>query len=117
VLGSDGGTDASLATDAAIETKTGNNQEVKIDMPKFKELDSKVTLAEQMQLSGGPIVLINVFTIDPTDEEALINAWSHDADFGPIKQKYQNRNSVSMKRLNLRQLCKYSLPFCHGEIQ
>ena len=36
---------------------------------------------------------------------------------GPIKQKYQNRNSVSMKRLNLRQLYKYSLPFCHGEIR
>ena len=41
-------------------------------MPKFKELDSKVTLAKQMQMSGGPIVLINIFTIDPADEEALI---------------------------------------------
>jgi heme-degrading monooxygenase HmoA len=88
VFGSDGGSDASQATDAAIETKTGNNQEVKIEMPKFKELDSKVTLAEQMQMSGGPIVLINVFTIDPGDEEALINAWSHDADFMKTQPGY-----------------------------
>jgi len=50
-------------------------------MPKFKELDSRVTLAEQMQMTGGPIVLINIFTVDPADEAALIKAWSHDADF------------------------------------
>jgi heme-degrading monooxygenase HmoA len=50
-------------------------------MPKFKELDSNVTLAEQLQINAGPIVLINVFTIDPADEDALIKAWSLDADF------------------------------------
>ncbi len=50
-------------------------------MPKFEELDSRVTLAQQMQMSEGPIVLINIFNIDPADEEALIKAWSHDADF------------------------------------
>jgi heme-degrading monooxygenase HmoA len=59
-----------------------------IDMPKFRELDAKVTLAEQMQMSGGPIVLINVFTIDPADEEALIKAWSHDADFMKTQPGY-----------------------------
>lgn len=57
-------------------------------MPKFKELDSNVTLAEQMQINAGPIVLINVFTIDPADEDALIKAWSQDADFMKTQPGY-----------------------------
>jgi heme-degrading monooxygenase HmoA len=57
-------------------------------MPKFKELDSNVTLAEQMQISAGPIVLINVFTIDPADEDALIKSWSQDADFMKTQPGY-----------------------------
>ncbi len=47
----------------------------------FKELDSVVTLADQMKADDGPIVLINVFTIAQEDEAALIKAWAHDADF------------------------------------
>lgn len=50
-------------------------------MPQFIELDKVVTLAEQMQSEAGNVVLINVFTVEPNDEEALIKAWSHDADF------------------------------------
>ena len=51
-------------------------------MPKFKELNDVVSLSDQMQSNeDGSVVLINVFTIDPQDEEALIAAWSHDADF------------------------------------
>ncbi|KLN61761.1 antibiotic biosynthesis monooxygenase [Kiloniella spongiae] len=48
---------------------------------KFKELDNIVTLADQMGSEEGPIVLINVFTVDPADESALLKAWSYDADF------------------------------------
>ena len=51
-------------------------------MPQFKELNDNVGLGEQMQTNeDGSIVLINVFTIDPADEDALLAAWSHDADF------------------------------------
>ena len=57
-------------------------------MPKFEELDAKVTLAQQMQMSGGPIVLIKVFKIDPADKEGLIKAWSHDADFMKTQPGY-----------------------------
>jgi heme-degrading monooxygenase HmoA len=57
-------------------------------MPKLKELDSNVTLAEQMQVVDGPIVLINVFTIDPADEDAFIKAWSQDADFMKTQPGY-----------------------------
>lgn len=48
---------------------------------RYKELDEVVTLAEQMQSDEGPIVLINVFTVAPEDENALLKAWAHDADF------------------------------------
>ena len=51
----------------------------------FKELDATVTLAAQMQADEGPIVLINLFTVDAKDEKALLKAWAHDADF--IKER------------------------------
>ena len=47
----------------------------------FRELDAAVTLAEQMEASEGPIVLINLFTIAPEEEDALVKAWAHDAEF------------------------------------
>lgn len=51
-------------------------------MSGFKELNEKVGLADQMQTNeDGSIVLINLFTVDPSDEAALLAAWSHDADF------------------------------------
>ena len=50
-------------------------------MSNFEELDSLVTLADQMQAEEGPIVLVNLFTVDSADEEALLKAWAYDADF------------------------------------
>ncbi len=51
-------------------------------MPQLKELNESVSLAQQMESTEeGPIVLVNLFTIEPSDEEALITAWKHDADF------------------------------------
>ncbi|UWQ48467.1 antibiotic biosynthesis monooxygenase [Leisingera caerulea] len=50
-------------------------------MPGLAELDAAVTLADQMEAREGPVVLMNVFTIDPSDEQALLEAWAHDADF------------------------------------
>lgn len=47
----------------------------------FKELDTVVSLADQMKSEEGPIVLINVFTVDAAEKDDLIKAWSHDADF------------------------------------
>ncbi len=57
-------------------------------MPDFKELDAVVSLAEQMQSEGGPVVLINLFTVAPEDEEALLKAWAHDADFMKAQPGY-----------------------------
>ena len=54
-------------------------------MSGFVELDAIVTLADQMDADEGPIVLINLFTVDAADEEALLAAWSHDADFMKVQ--------------------------------
>lgn len=51
-------------------------------MSGFKELSERVSLAQQMESAEeGPIVLINVFTIEPADEDTLIRAWKNDAEF------------------------------------
>lgn len=51
-------------------------------MPEFKELNDDTSLAQQLQSTDtGPVVLINVFTVDADEEEALVDAWKRDADF------------------------------------
>ena len=41
-----------------------------------------------MKVDEGPIVLINLFTIDAGDEEALLKAWAYDADFMKAQPGY-----------------------------
>ncbi len=51
-------------------------------MPQLREMNDSVSLMNQMQANDdGSVVLINIFTIDPADEDALIEAWSADANF------------------------------------
>ena len=58
-------------------------------MPTLKELNDHVSLADQMQSNeDGSIVLINVFTIDPSDEQQLLSTWAHDADFMKAQPGY-----------------------------
>ena len=45
------------------------------------EMDTQVSLREQMELDEGPVVLINTFTVAQEDVNALISAWSVDAAF------------------------------------
>ncbi len=48
----------------------------------FKELNEKVSLQDQMRSKEeDSVVLINVFTIDPADEEALLKAVDKRANF------------------------------------
>jgi len=52
-------------------------------------MNDQVSLAQQLQSGDeGPIILINVFTVDPTDEAALIAAWDHDAGFMKAQPGY-----------------------------
>ena len=50
-------------------------------MPQLTEMDEKVTLFSQMEGSGGPVILINTFKVDPAEVEQLLHAWAADAAF------------------------------------
>jgi heme-degrading monooxygenase HmoA len=50
-------------------------------MPKFVEMDDKVTLFAQMEEEGGPVFLINKFNVAPEEAEQLLQAWAEDAAF------------------------------------
>jgi quinol monooxygenase YgiN len=45
------------------------------------EMDAAVTLRDQFGESGGPVVLANVFTVDPREADALTAAWATDAAY------------------------------------
>lgn len=51
-------------------------------MVALKELNDTTGIGDQIQSNeDGSVVLINVFTVNPTDEEALLKSWAHDAAF------------------------------------
>ena len=49
-----------------------------IDM---KPLDLAFPIQQQLGTDAGPVVLVNVFTVDPSDREALVDAWKNDAQW------------------------------------
>jgi heme-degrading monooxygenase HmoA len=50
-------------------------------MAKLVEMDSTVTLRQQMETDLSPVVLINRFTVDPEEADQLLKAWAADAAF------------------------------------
>jgi heme-degrading monooxygenase HmoA len=46
---------------------------------RLREMDERTTYAEQLQADGGPVVLINQFTVEPEDVEQFLDAWADDA--------------------------------------
>lgn len=50
-------------------------------MTTFNEMDKHVTLHEQLEEGGGPVVLVNLFTVEPEEAEQLMAAWADDAAF------------------------------------
>lgn len=50
-------------------------------MTHMTEMDRQVTLADQLQDTGGPVVLINEFEVAPADAEQFVAAWAADAVF------------------------------------
>ena len=47
----------------------------------LRPLDPAFPIERQVALEAGPVVLINVFTLDKSDEQALLEAWKEDAEF------------------------------------
>src|SRR4051794_5945796 len=50
-------------------------------VPLLKPLDEKFPIQRQLGIDAEPVVLINLFTLDPEDEQALLAAWTDDAAF------------------------------------
>ncbi|MFD3191988.1 antibiotic biosynthesis monooxygenase family protein [Sedimentitalea sp. HM32M-2] len=48
-------------------------------MVNFKPLDPEYPIEQQLGVDAGPVVLINLFTVDAADQDALIEAWKEDA--------------------------------------
>ncbi len=48
-------------------------------MVNFKPLDPAFPIQQQLGIDAGPVVLVNVFTVDPNDQDALVEAWGNDA--------------------------------------
>lgn len=46
----------------------------------FTEMDRTVTIAEQMQDDGGPVILVNTLVVAPEDADAMLAAWTRDAE-------------------------------------
>lgn len=43
------------------------------------EMDEQVTIRDQLGDTGGPVVLINKFTVRPEEADQLLAAWANDA--------------------------------------
>jgi heme-degrading monooxygenase HmoA len=50
-------------------------------MIKLVEMDEKITLSEQAEQNGGPVILINKFNVKPEEAEQFLKAWATDASF------------------------------------
>ena len=50
-------------------------------MLQLRSLDPAFPIDRQLGLDVGPVVLVNVFTLDRADEQAMLQAWTEDAQF------------------------------------
>ena len=50
-------------------------------MIKFIEMDENITLSDQMEENGGPVILINKFNVKSEDIDQLMKAWAADAAY------------------------------------
>nr|WP_319385958.1 antibiotic biosynthesis monooxygenase family protein [uncultured Roseibium sp.] len=48
-------------------------------MVNFKPLDPEFPIEQQLGVEAGPVVLVNLFTVDTADQGALLEAWKQDA--------------------------------------
>jgi heme-degrading monooxygenase HmoA len=50
-------------------------------MPLLRPLDPAFPIERQIAIDAGPIVLVNVFTLDKADEQTFLTVWTDDAGF------------------------------------
>ena len=54
----------------------------------FKELEPRATIESQLGDTGGPVVLLNVFTLEAKDAAAFLEAWSAEGEFFKTQPGY-----------------------------
>jgi heme-degrading monooxygenase HmoA len=47
----------------------------------LRPMDAAFPIERQLDVDASPVILVNVFTLDKADEQALLKAWKHDAEF------------------------------------
>lgn len=50
-------------------------------MLQFRPMDAAFPIQQQLGLETGPVVLVNLFTLDKADEGHMLKAWNDDARF------------------------------------
>ena len=50
-------------------------------MVNVKPLDPAFPIQQQLGVESGPVVLVNLFTVDPADQDAMVEAWRNDASW------------------------------------
>lgn len=50
-------------------------------MPQFRPLDPAFPIDRQLAEEAAPVVLVNVFKLEPEDEQAFLRVWQDDAAF------------------------------------
>ena len=48
-------------------------------MVQFKPLDPACPITNQLGVKAGPVVLVNLFAVDASDQDAMVRAWTDDA--------------------------------------
>jgi len=62
-------------------------------MVDVKPLDPEFPIQQQLGVDTGPVVLVNLFTVDPADQDALIEAWRNDALYMKTQPVGQGRRA------------------------
>ena len=50
-------------------------------MTQLRPLDPAFPIKRQIEIDAGPVVLVNVFTLDKNDEQSFLTTWQDDAAF------------------------------------
>ena len=50
-------------------------------MPLMRPLDPAFPIDRQISIDASPVVLVNVFTLEPADERTFLKVWQDDAQF------------------------------------
>ena len=50
-------------------------------MVNFANLDTRISVIDQLNEDDAPVILVNVFTVDPDEADGVLASWTEDAAF------------------------------------